>query len=250
MKPGSINRKIAIVLSGGYGRRLNGYRNPLKCKPLIRAHDERTLLEHTIDSLKSAQVISKAIIVGRDDRRVNLLAVLDNMNFPYEYVGNQNNKQARSLLQLCSHIIEDDSFFLLCGHAPPPPKHLQQMSSIENSEYDYVVTCYPHIPDTTKVIIDAQSHTIKQFIPPFSKHYESIDNNCYSIDSPFLFKKRIIDLLAYDQFEHWYDYHLYNEKAIGFNVHAIVADFPKEADTKPELIQTLNFLKGHADLYY
>ena len=236
-------KTVAVILAGGYGNRLNGYKNPLKCKPLIRNGKGYTLLRYTLRAVELSDTVDEVIIVGREARKEQLLQECEGIGLPIIYVDNQGAASARAALLLSKDAIGDSQFYLLCGHAPPTASHLSRMKQFAHKGVAQVVTCYPYPGKRVGVIQDTKSLRIKKFL--LDKPPDKLDRrNTYSIDTPLLLNPNIIDLLAKDNCAFWYSHYFVNQHEEGEQLYGIPATFPKEADTKAELIETLRFVDG------
>lgn len=237
--------KNILLPAGGYGTRLKGYKNFFNCKPLIKANDGKTLLYHTLRSIKVANVAERVLILARHDTKEITKKIADSVGVKYKCILHSGLSGVRSLPLLCENELNNNPFLLICGHAPPDPKHLRKICSIRKTEYDQVITCYYFRSSgkRVKVLTDENNGTILKFIESESVEFNKVTRSYYYAESPFLLTPEIIKLIRQDKCKHWLGYHFSQLKDIGINFYGIKANFPSEADTAIEIEITLNYLQ-------
>lgn len=238
--------KNILVPAGGFGSRLNGYKNPLKNKSLIEDEHGITLLEYTLRNIKEAAVASRIILVTREDIRSFIEDIAKSIGINYiicmdhdGYIG------VRALPVLCKNELGDKPFGLICGHAPFTPEHLQRMVLKLKDKKDEVVSLY-----TLRNKLGNDNKMIKVKIDGFNKIEMMCDdetkfsNYRFFMESPFILSPEIIELIEEDNCTHWLGYYLLQQFRKGTRVHGMEATFPSEGDAPYDIEETFKWINS------
>ncbi|MDE2079646.1 MAG: methyltransferase domain-containing protein [Patescibacteria group bacterium] len=212
----------AVVVAGGKGTRLGDLARKYGNKSLVPILG-KPILCHTVDWLKEAGV--EVIIIT-----VNYLGQLKKVTELFRgdssvsVIGNTSQTTSAQCLPAIRSIV-DRRFFFIYGHAPVPPEHLENLSSIASE--GIVASLYP---STTQ-----KGKTKKPAILEGLRVVFAEEGNLF-VEPPHIITPEFVDLLA--QSESWKEaFHSYHYPIFG-----VRADHPSEFHYKEDLKRVREWL--------
>jgi len=235
----------AIVLAGGYGNRLKGFRNPYRSKPLIRAKDGNFLLYHTLKELVLSNCIRDFHVTARIETQYLIENELKKFDVPYRIHLITGNERVREVLASLMEYMEDIPFFVVCGHAPPKYSHISRMGKFVLENGGQAVSCFRESKKHVSVRICDQTNMILDYYPDTAPICDNL-LPLYQIDSPLLINEDTILRVRDDEYLYWYDRYLIQDIENGKKVGGFIADFPAEADTVDEIMKAIDILSDYS----
>jgi choline kinase len=116
----------ALIIAGGFGKRMNGLNNPLHCKSLIE-YGGQSMLGHLLDHLKEAGI--DRIIIATSSHAfdaISLIVSKKNLKDVKVVVEDAGEFGFRRIpLKLKNYL--DERFLMVCGHHPVSTLHIKNM---------------------------------------------------------------------------------------------------------------------------
>ena len=240
-----MEKFTAIVLAGGYGSRLNGFRNPYRSKPLIRANDGNFLLQHTLRELVLSNCIRDFHVTARIETQHLIENELKKFHVPYRIHLVSGNERVREVLTSLMEYMEANPFFVVCGHAPPIYSHISRMGKFISENGGQAVSCFRESRKHMSVRICNQTNMILDYYLDYAPDRDS-PFPLYQVDSPLLVNKDTILRVRDEGYLYWYDRYLIQDIENGSKVGGFIADFPAEADTVNEIMKAIDVLNGYS----
>ncbi len=236
-----------IVVAGGYGTRLKGYKNPLHCKSLIVDENNITLIEHTLRRIQSAKIANRALLVSRGELQEEIEKIARKVGIKYLFIDDSHAKYqgVRSMPITCREELGGKAFFIVCGHAPAEVEHLRKMLFVRKNDTDEVITLYKYRNEEKDKLLKAKmTHTnqIDDIYNADDIECNSFEKEIQFLESPYILHTDIIDLLEKDGCKRWLGSYIRDQIKSGTKVYGIQADFPSEADTPSDLDNVLQEL--------
>ncbi|GEM_PF-3690218 len=237
--------KNVLLPAGGEGTRLNGYRNPKRCKSLIEAYDGKTMLEHTLSVIKESGVAERVLIVGKPKNYGLMRSIANRVGVNYRYIIDEKQGGVRTLPVLCEAMLEEEPFLQICGHAPPDASYLREMCKIRKTQYDQVLSAYKLRSDKRKLRIAIDGSRVVSFLSAWHNRRDTKKNSVFYADSPYLLTSDIIRRLKEDLCTG--SLQSYFQGQIEYtDFYALLAPFPPEADFADDLDNMLLYLHNMA----
>jgi len=236
--------KNVLVPAGGYGSRLGGFRNPYQCKPLVLAHDGRTLMEHTLRAIAFSEIAERVIIVTRPELMGTMQSIARRVGLPYELFDNPGSGGVKSYPLLFEDELQDSPFMLVCGNAPPDPHKLRAMITTRRTQYDQVVSSYADDPEIRRPKIEVQTDGSRRVTRLIDQGDDTrhLGTRMRFLESPFLLTPDIIRCVREDGVRHWLGHHFKGQMSCGIDFYGVQVEGPPEPDTQEDLGRTLEFV--------
>ena len=124
---------IAIVLAGGYGRRIHKVSERYGCKSLIPV-DGKPLLAHVLSSLLSVHRGKIVVCVDREELLSTFESLIDDFNNKQLCLFNDSGPGSTiAIVREVSAWLGPSSMCTIYGHQPIPPSHFRRMLSLEDT---------------------------------------------------------------------------------------------------------------------
>ena len=237
--------KKILLPAGGYGNRMPSTLNPKHCKPLIKASDGRTMLEHTLARIQESRVTEKILVVTRKELVDEMTIIIRKMGLNNVEIFEDIYLRGTPFVALVyADELKNDPFGYICGHAPLGPEFLDAVINKPNTDEEESVMCYSTLGKTkaksVRAVID-ESGQIKKMLVPTQHDNDSLP----IVNSPYLLTPDIINLIRENPDLGW-QAHLTNQLDHHTTIYGTITSYPHEADTIEDLTRTFAYIEKTA----
>ena len=232
----------ALVMAGGFGRRISPSLNPLHCKSLM-TYNGLAMIDILFDNLLEGGISNFVVATNAHSHDYVSEIVRKKGLKKFSLVISEGNFDGKAHFRAIPYDVKDfleDRFLMVCGHHPISADHAHKM--IESSETnENVFTGYENMLyniHKKKIILFENGKF--EYIDLANKLF---DENYVYVRNPYVLKKEILEIMHNDGYKHSLSYYPFIEwKKLGQSLGVVMANMPPEFDYDSDYFQTKDFL--------